>query len=105
MRHKSSLMDVRSFRGANVQSDHLLVMSKFHSRISNCERGRTPKLKRYDTDKLESVEVLSQYKQKINSEINGFEEKSPEDVNKQWKVVRTAIITAAEQILGAVDKP
>jgi hypothetical protein len=46
MRRKSSLMDVRSFRGSNRDSDNFLVMSKFCSRVSNCKRGKRAKLKR-----------------------------------------------------------
>jgi endonuclease/exonuclease/phosphatase family metal-dependent hydrolase len=38
VRHKSDLIDVRSLRGANIASDHFLVLSKFRARISNCKK-------------------------------------------------------------------
>ena len=37
--HAQNVLDVRTFRGANVDSDHFLVMAKIRSRIS------TPKIK------------------------------------------------------------
>lgn len=88
-------MDVRSLRAANIDSDHFLAMSKFRSRISNCKTGRDAKLKRCDTDKLKSVEVSAKDEQKINSETNGTEEKSTEDVDEQWNVISTAIVNCS----------
>jgi hypothetical protein len=82
MRHKSSLMDVRSFRGLKI-SDPFLVMSKFCSRISNCKRRKAVKLKRCDINKLEGIEVSSQYRQETNREVNRFEEKLTKDFNEQ----------------------
>jgi endonuclease/exonuclease/phosphatase family metal-dependent hydrolase len=37
VRHKSNLMNVRYLRVANIDSDHFLVLSKLHARISNCK--------------------------------------------------------------------
>jgi hypothetical protein len=39
MRHKSNLMDVRTFRGANIDYDHFLVVSELRARISNCKKN------------------------------------------------------------------
>jgi hypothetical protein len=38
MRHKSNIMDVRTFTGANIDSDHFLEVSKLRARISNCKK-------------------------------------------------------------------
>jgi hypothetical protein len=37
-RHVSNVMDVRTFRGANTDSDHNLLISKIRSRISNTRK-------------------------------------------------------------------
>jgi endonuclease/exonuclease/phosphatase family metal-dependent hydrolase len=36
-RHLSNLMDVRSYRGANIESDHYLVRKKLRARISKAK--------------------------------------------------------------------
>ena len=48
-RHASNVLDVRTFRGANVDSDHFLLMAKIRSRIS------TPKIKR---DRVNSANTM-----------------------------------------------
>jgi endonuclease/exonuclease/phosphatase family metal-dependent hydrolase len=37
-RHCSDLMDVRSYRRANIDSDHYLIISKVRNRISNARK-------------------------------------------------------------------
>ena len=37
-RHASNVLDVRTFRGANVDSDHFLVMAKIRSQISDASQ-------------------------------------------------------------------
>jgi len=39
-RHVSNVMDVRTFRGANIDSDHYLLILKIRSRISNARKVR-----------------------------------------------------------------
>jgi len=38
-RHLSNVMDVRTFRGANTDSDHYLLISKIISQISNARKN------------------------------------------------------------------
>ena len=37
-RHVSNVMVVRTFRGANIDSDHCFLISKLRSRISNARK-------------------------------------------------------------------
>jgi hypothetical protein len=38
-RHMSDLLDVRSYRGGNVDSDHYLVIARMRARISNIKEN------------------------------------------------------------------
>jgi hypothetical protein len=53
-RHKSNLIAVITFRGANSDSDHFLVVSKLHARISNCKKERGTIVEKYNIDKLKN---------------------------------------------------
>jgi hypothetical protein len=58
-RHKSNLMDVRSHRGVNIDSDHYLVMSRIRVRLSSAKKvARTPQEK-YNTALLLTPQILN----------------------------------------------
>lgn len=38
-RHISNIMDIRTYRGANINSDHYLVGAKLRARISNAKNS------------------------------------------------------------------
>jgi hypothetical protein len=56
-RHVSNVMDVRTFRGANRDSDHYLPMSKIRSRISNAREMYGSYARKFNSEKLKSSEI------------------------------------------------
>jgi endonuclease/exonuclease/phosphatase family metal-dependent hydrolase len=51
-RQVSHLMDVRSHRHANIDSDHFLIMSRIRARISNAKTFFGKKIEKYDHEKM-----------------------------------------------------
>jgi hypothetical protein len=59
---KYIILDVRSFRGADCDTDHYMVVAKLRERISVSKRARQNfDLERFDLKNLDDVEVKEKY--------------------------------------------
>jgi len=65
-RHVSSVIDERTFRGANIDSDHYLLISKIRSQISNARNTYDSYARKFISEKLKSPETSSEYREKLN---------------------------------------
>jgi hypothetical protein len=67
IRH-SNILDVRSFRGADCDTDHCLVVAELRERISVSRWARQNfDLERFDLKKLDNVEVKEKYQVEISN--------------------------------------
>jgi hypothetical protein len=98
--HKSNLQDVRSYRGANIDSNHFLIIAKLWSRLNKQHITlRTIGRKAYDIMKLTDPEGATRYMNKIKSQI-GINEYAVELDNGIWTVCKQIISNAAEEIIN-----
>jgi len=83
---KSSVLDVRSFRGAKCDTDHYLVIAKVRERLAVGKQA-TPRLDRhrFNLSKLNELEVRKQYQVEITNRFAALENlNEDEDVNRIW---------------------
>ncbi|GFX54728.1 uncharacterized protein TNCV_2822491 [Trichonephila clavipes] len=83
-RHRNNIMDVRIYRGANVDTDHILVRSKARFRLcKNFFRKRENGNYKPDTSKLMEKNILKEHKLKLSAGIISELDSSGNDFN--WK--------------------
>jgi hypothetical protein len=51
-RHRSDLLDVRAFRGANVDTDHYLIGSRIRARIVSYRKEREVQMGKFNLEPL-----------------------------------------------------
>jgi hypothetical protein len=65
-RRHSNVLDVRSFRTADCDGDHYLVVAKVRERLSvNKQRSQRFDMKRFDLKKLNDVEDKEQFRVEV----------------------------------------
>jgi hypothetical protein len=73
-RRHSNILDVRSFRGTDCDTDHCLVVAKLRERISASKRARQNfDLERFDLKSLDDVEVKEKYQVEISNRFAELE--------------------------------
>lgn len=99
-RHFSSILDARTFRGADCDTDHMLVVGRFRARISNEWKQRGARSKKWDIEKLAIDEEKLRYQTAIASRVQGRGEEEEESVESIWATIKGDILAAAEEVVG-----
>jgi hypothetical protein len=101
-RRHSNTLDVRSFRRADCDTDHYLVVAKLRETISVSKRAKqNSDLERFDLKRLDDVEVKEKYQAEISNRFAGLEILDESfDINNAWESIRENIKTSAKNNLG-----
>ena len=102
-RHSSSVIDVRSCRGPNCDSDHYLVKLKVRERVAKVQKTPRRKTRRWDVKKLQKDTAQRDKYQKaldlkLKQKTEGEEE--IESAQKRWEHLEQAIKVVAEEIIA-----
>lgn len=101
-RHISSVLDVRSMRGANIDSDHYLVVIKVRCRISNTKKIKCDTVEKLNCNRLKDPIILNLYQTELsnNLEIADLQD----EVNKKWESLKNILKSTGKTILGIKPK-
>lgn len=99
-RHISNLMDVRSYRGANVDSDHYLLATKIRARIANTKKDAYKRKEKINIELLTSNKHAQLYEREVTDHLKTGNLITEHNVEKLWTQFKTALSTAAENSLG-----
>jgi hypothetical protein len=100
-RRHSNILDVRSFRGADCDTDHYLIVGKLRERLSVSKRVmQNSDLERFGLKKLDGVEVKEKYQLEISNRYTTLESLDENfDINNAWESIRETIKTSAKDNL------
>jgi hypothetical protein len=89
-RRHSSILDVRSFRAADCDTDHYLMVAKVTGRLAvNKQTTHRVHMERFNHKKLNEVEGNEQYHIKTSNRFTALENLDTEvDINRACKIIR-----------------
>ena len=96
------MLDVRSFREADCDTDHCLVVAKVKERLAVSKLAWKFEVERLKLRKLSELEVRKQYHIKIVNMSAALENlNESEDINRAWENIKENIKTSAKDRIEA----
>jgi len=100
---KNSIYDVRAYRGADVGSDHNLVVAKTKLKLHKI--GKKPSIsKRYEACKLKVPEINQQFRLELRNRFRVLEDVPNNNLEKYWEDFKGIYNDTALNILGPRKK-
>jgi hypothetical protein len=93
MRRHLSVLDVRSFKAADCDSDHYLVVTEVRERLAvNKQRSHRFHMERFNLKKLNEVEAKEKYHAEVSLRFAALEDLDTEvEINSAWETIREDI--------------
>ena len=91
-RHASSILDVRTLRAANIDSDHFLVAAKVRTRLCAYNTSKSVQ-RRLDVQKLRSQNMAESFSIRLSELLH--DAPPDRDVNTQWQHIAHFLHTTA----------
>jgi hypothetical protein len=102
-RHFSDVIDVMARRGANIDSDHMLLVIKLRANICSGSNTKPQQLKRFAVDRLKDRDGASQYYDELESELQGVQPQ-PLSLDERCKKLEETIQRVAANTIGYTRK-
>ena len=98
-RWHSSILDIQSFRGADCDTDHYLVVAKVRKRLAvRKQAAQKSGGGRFNLRKLNDLEVRK-YQIEITNRFAALENVSEdEDLNSAWEIIKENIKTQLQRV-------
>jgi phosphopantetheine adenylyltransferase len=96
------MIDVRTFRGANIDSDHYLLISKIRSRISNARKMYGFCTSKFNSKKLKNTKTSFAYREQLNEHLAKHADNY--DINGAWMLLKNAITQTADTVLDRTER-
>lgn len=91
------VQDVRSYRGANGGTDHILLIAKLKMKIIKANNHKEGKRRKWNIANLKTQETKQQYTEQLEQKLGQYEHI---EIEGEWKNIKNSIIETAEQIIG-----
>lgn len=104
-RHRSGVMDIRSFRGPCIDSDHYPVVMKYKQRIKVVKIHPSSSRKKWNIEKLKVEETAILLKESMERKMQEslVDREVEPSIEDRWNKIETIISTVAAETVGYLE--
>jgi hypothetical protein len=100
VRHASNMIDVRSYRGADCDSNHIMVKIKYRPKTAILNKSTGGRNTRFGTEKFKDVSIYKDYQSTIKDHIDRQSAYDQNNIDQKWTFIKQNIYAAAEETIG-----
>ena len=93
---RRSLLDVKSVRGADVGSDHQLVLAKLRLKLRRTSKRKSDRL--FDSQRLRNETVRQQFTVELRNRFDVLEDLPADDINTSYDRLKKTITATSEEV-------
>nr|XP_021199035.2 LINE-1 retrotransposable element ORF2 protein [Helicoverpa armigera] len=99
---RSSLLDVRNRRGADIDSDHHLVVAEVRLKVAVARAASSTSRvgKRFEVNKLRDPDITEAFRLELRNRFSVLEPDSTTSVNAEWNHIKMAYTETSSVVLG-----
>lgn len=95
--YMKTIRDIRSYRGADADSDHFLVIAKIKQNVQEEKKRYSRQVRKIQIEKLvKNNSIKEKYQREINETLSHI---NSSDINKIWKNIEETIKQAAKKTI------
>jgi hypothetical protein len=95
---RSSLMDVRAYRGADVGSDHNLCIGQLKLKLKTATKKQLQL--RIDSRRLSNSKVQKEFQLELKNRFDELGDEREQNIENKWNNIKTVILEAANNSAG-----
>lgn len=99
-RFQSSIKDIRSYRGADIDTDHFLLISKFKLKLQDMKRLKERKSLKFNVDLFKNENIRKKYADSIDIHLK---DSRAGNIETDWNKISLVIKETAERSIGGVQ--
>jgi len=99
---KGVIEDMRSRRGPNIDSGHVLVKAVINQKLSAIRKKKLKPVLKWNKINLQNPSKLKEYRSLLHNKLINLAPK--QEIDEEWEQIETAIVDAAREVIQTQGK-
>ena len=100
LKYRSSLQDVKVIRGADIGSDHHLLLAKVRLRLKKYKASTSKRQQKFNVNLLKSENTKREFSLELRNRFEALTDMDSEDVESHWEKLKVSYIETYKTVLG-----
>ena len=98
--HPSHIIVVRTFRTADIGSDHRLITAKFRVSGQQIKKPKPSLISNFNVEAFQNESTRYLYEKRLSEKLKNITPTSIDSPDLQWEKIQECIVKSVEEILG-----